>query len=182
MARQGSLSSYGIPKMESLDTAASMVTAPVPTANVEPAGTEGGSRTSQEPAQQADAAATFAGGDASWVETPPQPVRAAMTPMPAAEPAPAPAAPAQLPAGLQSIVLTLTQPSWVELKRADGSRIESALLPEGTRREYQVEGQGSLRIGNTRGATLEIDGAQVPLAPYTVGNVAQVKLGDVPAR
>ena len=53
------------------------------------------------------------------------------------------------------------------------------LAPSGDRSLVAADdGQGSLRIGNTRGATLEIDGAQVPLAHYTVGNVAHVKLGD----
>jgi len=179
MARQGSLSSYGIPRMESLDTAASMVTAPVSSAGVESSVVEVGSQTQQEPIRNAEAATSFASDDPNWVETPPQPVRATMmSPMPAVESPVAAPATAPVSEGMQSIVLTLTQPSWVELKGADGRRIESALLPEGTRREYQVEGEGSLRIGNTRGATLEIDGAQVQLAPYTVGNVAHLKLGD----
>ena len=168
MARQGSLSSYGIPRMESLDTSASMVSAPVTRGFADVDGAAPAASGSVElPASSSAAANAVAPAPEPVVESPPQPVRAAMTPMPGLAPVEG-----------QRVVLTLTQPSWVEINGADGARIEYALLPEGTRREYQVAGNATLRIGNTRGASLEIDGTSVPLAPHTVANVALVKLGD----
>lgn len=169
MARQGSLSSYGIPRMESLDTSASMVSEPVTRGfgEADSADAAAATGTPMLPAASSEAAKTAAPAQFNVVESPPQPVRAAMTPMPGLAPA----------AG-QRVVLTLTQPSWVEIIGSDGTRIEYGLLPEGTRREYQVAGNAMLRIGNTRGASLDIDGAPVSLAPHTVANVAHVQLGD----
>jgi len=53
------------------------------------------------------------------------------------------------------------------------------LLPAGSSRTYEIEGAASLRIGNTRGAQLTLDGATLALAPHTRSNVARV---PIPAR
>jgi cytoskeleton protein RodZ len=87
-----------------------------------------------------------------------------------------PSSPAR--AGAQRVSLKLNQSSWVELVGAEGSRIEYAMLPAGTSREYQIAGKATLRIGNIRGATLAIDGRAVDLAPFTRSNVARVSLGE----
>jgi cytoskeleton protein RodZ len=78
----------------------------------------------------------------------------------------------------QRVALHLAEASWVELIGADGSRIEYSMLPAGTAREYQVAGKASLRIGNTRGASLVIDGSPLDLAPFSHANVARVALGE----
>jgi cytoskeleton protein RodZ len=98
-----------------------------------------------------------------------EPVLASLAPMPARAPA----------ATGQHVLLKLAESSWVELIGADGSRIEYAMLPAGTAREYQVAGKASLRIGNTRGASLSVDGKELDLAAFSRGNVARVNLGDV---
>lgn len=108
---------------------------------------------------------------------PPRPVMAAMAPMPARSVAEAP--PAE---GMRRVTLTLMQESWVEVLRRDGTRVEYGLLPGGTERSYDLAGGGSLRIGNTRGATLAIDGERVDLAPYTRANVARVSIAEPAAR
>jgi cytoskeleton protein RodZ len=82
------------------------------------------------------------------------------------------------PASGQHVRLQLAESSWVELTGADGSRIEYAMLPGGTTREYQVAGRASLRIGNIRGATLSVDGRPVDLSSYARANVARVSLGE----
>lgn len=107
---------------------------------------------------------------------PQRPVMASMASMPEASAPLTPATPAS-----KHVVLRLSQQSWIELTGAAGQRIEYGLLPAGTVREYQISGDANLRIGNVRGATLQIDGAPVDLALHTAGNVARVSVGDDPA-
>ncbi len=124
------------------------------------------------PAAPAQAPATDVGPPAP---EPQRPVMASMASMPEASTPPAPT-----PAS-KHVVLRLSQQSWIELTGAAGQRIEYGLLPAGTVREYQISGDANLRIGNVRGATLQIDGAPVDLALHTAGNVARVSVGDDPA-
>jgi cytoskeleton protein RodZ len=107
------------------------------------------------------------------VDEPQRPVMASMASMP--EPAAA--------GGLspRHVVLRLSQQSWIELTGAAGQRIEYGLLPAGTVREYQISGAANLRIGNVRGAALQIDGQPVDLALHSAGNVARVQVGAEPA-
>ncbi len=107
------------------------------------------------------------------VEEPQRPVMASMAGMPEAKPAG--------PLASRHVVLRLSQQSWVELTGASGQRIEYGLLPAGSVREYQISGNASLRIGNVRGAALQIDGLAVDLAQHTAGNVARVQVGAEPA-
>lgn len=106
-------------------------------------------------------------------EGPQRPVMASMAGMPEAKPAGVLAS--------RRVVLRLSQQSWVELTGATGQRIEYGLLPAGSVREYQISGNASLRIGNVRGAALQIDGLAVDLAQHTAGNVARVQVGAEPA-
>jgi cytoskeleton protein RodZ len=111
------------------------------------------------------------------VPSPVRPVMASMAPLPEAAPAAAPEA----PLSARKVVLRLAQSSWVELTGAEGQRIEYALLPAGTVREYQIAGNANLRIGNSRGASLSVDGTAVDLPAHSRSNVARVELGAVPA-
>lgn len=112
------------------------------------------------------------------VPSPFRPVMASMAPLPEAAPA---AVEPESPLSARRVVLTLAQASWVELTGAEGRRIEYALLPAGTVREYQIAGNANLRIGNSRGATLSVDGTDVDLPSHSRSNVARVELGAVPA-
>jgi cytoskeleton protein RodZ len=118
-----------------------------------------------------EAPASTAGTDPT--AEPQRPVMASMAGMPEAAPAGALAS--------RRVVLRLAQQSWVELTGATGQRIEYGLLPAGSVREYQISGNASLRIGNVRGAALQIDGQAVDLALHTAGNVARVQVGAEPA-
>jgi cytoskeleton protein RodZ len=144
-----------------LDAPTELAIAPAPSAERAPA-----------PAVVAPSADAIAAGPppeaapGSAAAAPLQPVMASMAPR--TEPAPARG---------QRVVLRLAQSSWIEFTGADGDRIEYALLPAGTVREYQVVGSADLRIGNTRGARLEIDGQPVDLAPHTRANVARISVG-----
>lgn len=104
------------------------------------------------------------------VVPPTRPVMAMMTPMPSA------ADPVESDAAARRVELVLEQPSWIELIGADGTRVEYALLPAGAVRSYEVADGANLRIGNTRGAALSVDGVRVDLAPHTRSNVARVAI------
>jgi cytoskeleton protein RodZ len=121
---------------------------------------------------QAQAAPTALTGEVTMAAAEPAPERPMMASMaPLLEPD------ALAPAGVQRVRLELQQDSWVEFTGADGARIEYALLRAGTEREYRVAGRAELRIGNTRGAQVEIDGAAIDLTPFTRANVARLSVG-----
>ena len=126
------------------------------------------------------ATATAPGNGEELAATPQPAAPAPPVPSPASEPVLASLAPMPTrtpPTAGQHVLLKLAESSWVELTGADGSRIEYAMLPGGSAREYQVAGRASLRIGNIRGATLTIDGKPVDLAEFARANVARVSLG-----
>jgi len=77
----------------------------------------------------------------------------------------------------QRVTLRLRAASWVEFTGSDGSRLEYALLPAGTTRDYKLQGSAELRIGNSGGAELSVDGKPVDLAAISRANVAIVVLG-----
>jgi cytoskeleton protein RodZ len=107
---------------------------------------------------------------------------------PAPSPSPVMASLASLPQQEQAIagqrvMLRLAAASWVEFTGTDGSRLEYALLPAGTVREYRLTGGAELRIGNASEARLSVDGQEIDLAPLSSANdVARVQLGGEPAR
>ncbi len=77
----------------------------------------------------------------------------------------------------QRVTLRLRAASWVEFTGSDGSRLEYSLLPAGTTRDYKLQGSAELRIGNSGGAELSVDGKPVDLASISRANVAIVVLG-----
>jgi cytoskeleton protein RodZ len=90
-----------------------------------------------------------------------------------------PAAPAVMSAkesGAHHVRLRLTEESWVEILGDEGKRLDYGLLPAGTQHEYYSDGALDVRIGNSNGATLEVDGHAMDLAPYRRSNVARLKL------
>jgi cytoskeleton protein RodZ len=166
-ARQGSLLPERRPALATLDTGSAELPAPPPGTVAPPSGAPAASSPNPEPVGPPEAA----------VAEPPRPVMATMAPMPStAEIEPA------NDAASRTVTLSLAQASWIELVAADGTRLEYALLPAGSRREYTVAGAANLRIGNTRGATLEIDGEPVELAAHTRANVARVAIPAPVAR
>ena len=109
------------------------------------------------------AAATAEGIEVTQKHAAPLPVMASMTSLPEAPG--------------QQVRLHLRELSWVEFTAADGKRLEYALLPAGTIREYRVAGSARLRIGNSRGVGLEIDRKPVDLLRYSRGNIAELNVG-----
>jgi len=135
--------------------------------------------------------APAATGDSRVVEVavPPPPatrvdppaVIASMTPFAAAQEvvpeSPRPPEPAGAPG--HGIELELTESSWVEIVAADGSRIEYAMLAAG-KHQYRSQGPVSVRIGNSNGAILRVDGKPFDLSSFQRGNVAHVRLFEAP--
>ena len=93
---------------------------------------------------------------------------------PAAASKPAPVAPA--PDGTHTLRLTLPEASWVEIMASDGEKIEYGLLPAGTTRTYRSAKSVDIRLGNSTGATFEVDGKAQDLAPYRHSNVAHFRM------
>lgn len=77
------------------------------------------------------------------------------------------------------VQLTISEPSWVEVLKADGTRLEYGLLPVGVQRSYKSDTPLTIRIGNVAGTQMHVDGQVVELAALKRGNVAYLRLfGD----
>jgi len=90
-------------------------------------------------------------------------------------------APARAPVAVpesagQSLRMTLNEASWVEIVDADGKRLEFGILPAGTQRSYASERPLDVRIGNTTGARLEVNGQVQDISAFNHGNVAHFRL------
>jgi cytoskeleton protein RodZ len=80
------------------------------------------------------------------------------------------------PSGVHLLRLSLTVPSWVEIIASDGEKLEFGLLPAGAVRNYSSNKPVDVRLGNSSGATVEIDGKAQDLTPFRHANVAHFKL------
>ena len=135
-------------------------------------------------ADSGDASKTAAAGDAAATTTAasasaPAPVAPATnndSPLMASfTPFPNPPRDTAAPATGQ-VRLTLNEASWVEIVDADGKRLEYTTLPAGTTRSYASDKPLDVRLGNTSGARLEVNGEVQDISPYNRGNVAHFKL------
>ncbi len=79
-------------------------------------------------------------------------------------------------AGKHSMVLKLSQSSWVEVTSATGEKLEYGLLDADSERRYTSAGAISVRIGNAEGAQIEADGKSIDLAPFRRANVASLRV------
>ena len=95
---------------------------------------------------------------------------------PAAAPAaatPAAATPAA-PASGNSLVLTVREDSWVEVKRAKGRPLLSKLLKAGSTETVEIKEPVTLVVGKPSGVDASLRGAALPLPPVAGGTVARV--------
>jgi len=115
-----------------------------------------------------------------------QPLMASMAPFPSldgnlssvvARPVTSVATPAS---GGHGLDLRLAADSWVEVVKADGTRLEYGLLPAGSSKSYRSDQSLEVRIGNASGAEVSIDGQPVGLDAFRRANVAHfgVKVND----
>ena len=118
--------------------------------------------------------------------TPPaqeQPLMASMAPFPNLDSTSVPATPkpAGVPAtdmgtGSHSLNLNLSAASWVEVIGHDGTRLQYGLLPAGSNKTYHSDQPLDVRIGNSVGAQVSIDGQQVGLDDFKHANVAHFRV------
>lgn len=99
-----------------------------------------------------------------------QPLMASLAPFTAVDPKPTASATSAV--GDHSLHLKLSEASWVEITADDGRKLEYAILPAGSERDYRSNSPLSVRIGNTTGAAVVLDGKITDLAPYRRSNVA----------
>lgn len=101
------------------------------------------------------------------------PVKASLAPFVTSEAAAAPTG------NQHSAALSISEASWIEVLKSDGTRLEYGVLPAGSERTYSSDSALTVRIGNVAGTRLVVDGDSVDLAPLTRGNVAHLRLfGD----
>ncbi len=111
-----------------------------------------------------------------------QPLMASMAPFPSMDSgnlAPAkPTAPAteDTGSGSHSLSVTLDAPSWVEVTGEGGKRLEYGLLPAGISKTYHSDQPLDVRIGNSSGAQVHIDGQPIGLADFRHANVAHFRV------
>ena len=82
------------------------------------------------------------------------------------------------PLGDDEFILELTASgdSWVEIKDAQGRQLEIDLVRGGSSKQYKGQAPFSIQLGRASAVSLFLDGQPVDLAPFTVGNVTQMKL------
>ena len=77
--------------------------------------------------------------------------------------------------GAHTLRLSLKEASWVEVTSASGEKLEYGLLPAGTVRTISSDSVLDVRVGNSAGAEVSLDGQVQDLAPYRHSNVAHFK-------
>jgi cytoskeleton protein RodZ len=111
-----------------------------------------------------------------------QPLMASMAPFPnmdntSLQPA-TPVLPASVDTGTggHSLSVTVDAASWVEVIGKDGKRLEYGLLPAGTSKTYHSDQPMDVRVGNSTGAQISIDGRPVSLDDFRHANVAHFRV------
>lgn len=99
----------------------------------------------------------------------PQTATALTTTVPADTQASVPA-PAQLPAGPNTLQLSITRTSWVEIYDDDRKRLVYGLLNPGTQQRVTGKPPYDVVLGHPQGVQLSIGGKAIDLAPHTSGN------------
>ncbi len=74
--------------------------------------------------------------------------------------------------------LRILSSSWVEVRAADGQRLEFATLPAGTERRFPL-GEGlTLTIGNVAGTELRVGERRLSIEPWVRANVARFRVSS----
>lgn len=115
----------------------------------------------------------------------PAPVTGSTSPAPTAPAAATPAAPASAPAaapvaGSDSLNIRFTANCWTQVSDGTGKILFSGVKKGGESLEYaSIKAPVNIRLGFARGAQISYNGQVVDLAPYTKGETARIKLGQV---
>ena len=89
-----------------------------------------------------------------------------------------PAAPAASGAAqaANSLVLSMRQDSWVEVRRADNSTITSRVMRAGSTESFELSGPLTVTVGNASAVNATVRGAPLDLAASTRNNVARLSI------
>jgi cytoskeleton protein RodZ len=75
-----------------------------------------------------------------------------------------------------SLVLSMRQDSWVEVKRADSTTITSRVMRAGSTETFELAGPLMVTVGNASGVSATVRGAPLDLAATTRNNVARISI------
>ena len=95
---------------------------------------------------------------------------------PAETPAAAPAAAATPTAGANTLVLTVREDSWIEVKPQGGKALISRLVRAGSTETVDVPGTATLVVGNPSAVTATLRGAAVALPPVPGKTISRVTI------
>ena len=82
-----------------------------------------------------------------------------------------------LPA-LSTLVLELTEDSWIEIESADGQRLEFDLLRAGSQHRYEALAPFTLLLGRANAVQITLDGELQQFSGQEQGSVLELTLGD----
>lgn len=128
-----------------------------------------------EPASQPGAAAQAPAGMTPEL-SPPRANVAAASPAPVVSTAPAASTPASAAQSSNSLVLSMRQDSWVEVRRADNTTITSRVMRAGSTETFELTGPLSVTVGNASGVNATVRGTPLDLAATTRNNVARISI------
>jgi len=77
--------------------------------------------------------------------------------------------------------LRMLNDSWVEITDVNGERVEFDLLRTGDSHHYEVNLPLDILIGKASAVDVMLNGMPVDLSPHTRGNVAKLKLAELPS-
>jgi cytoskeleton protein RodZ len=97
-------------------------------------------------------------------------------PLSGAATSPAPQAAATAPQAANSLVLTMRQDSWVDVKRADNTTLTSRVMRAGSSETFELTGPLMVTVGNARGVDATVRGTPLDLVATTRNNVARVNV------
>jgi len=83
--------------------------------------------------------------------------------------------------GAVQLQLRMLNDSWVEISDAAGERVEFDLLRSGQSHQYLVQLPLDILIGKASAVDVMLNGMPVDLSPHTRGNVAKLKLAELPS-
>lgn len=83
--------------------------------------------------------------------------------------------------GAVQLQLHMLNDSWVEISDAAGERVEFDLLRSGQSHQYRVQLPLDILIGKASAVDVMLNGMPVDLSPHTRGNVAKLKLAELPS-
>jgi cytoskeleton protein RodZ len=146
----------------------------------------GGAKADASPQKADDGATTLpsAGADASVAPESPSPtvaaasqdVAAPVRPDPSIGSVAATAASPATPTSEDALSFHFDEPSWVEVRAANGKVLLQQTNDAGSDRELSGEAPFTLIVGNVKGVSLQFRGKPVDLAPFTKGAVARLTL------